>query len=57
MKTYAIYKGDKFIDVGTAQELANRLHITTHTVYTYAARHYIKKCKNRNKRMAIVIEE
>lgn len=27
-KIFALYKGDKFIDIGTAKELANRRNVT-----------------------------
>ncbi len=37
---YAIYRGDKFIDVGDANELAERQEITKNTLYFYRTKHY-----------------
>lgn len=35
LNEYAIYKGDEFIDVGTANELAAQLKIKVNTIYAY----------------------
>ena len=33
MKTiYAIYRGDTFVDVGTAEELSKRMNVTKRTI-------------------------
>lgn len=36
MKEYAMYRGDKFIDLGTAKELAERHSTTIKTIWWYA---------------------
>ena len=37
-REYAIYRGDEFVDVGTAAELAERMHVRTGTIYSLASR-------------------
>ena len=37
---YAVYRDDEFIDVGTAQELAERLNVTRKAIYHYANQHH-----------------
>lgn len=38
MKEYAIYRGDTFVDLGTAKELAERLGVKENTIYCYASK-------------------
>lgn len=33
---YAVYKGDKFIDIGTLEELAKKLNVKKRTIQWYA---------------------
>lgn len=47
MNIYAVYKGDKFIDVGTAEEIAEKLKIKKRQVYWYASAEQWKKKKHR----------
>lgn len=35
-KQYAMYKGDEFVDVGTAKELAKKHNLAIQTFYWYA---------------------
>ena len=37
MKLYALYKGEKFVDVGTAKELAARHKVKRDTIYWLAS--------------------
>ena len=37
-REYAIYRGDEFVDVGTAAELAERMNVRTGTIYSLASR-------------------
>lgn len=46
MKEYAMYRGDKFIDLGTAKELAERHGVTERTIKYYAQSN---RWKNENK--------
>ncbi|KPJ21806.1 hypothetical protein [Streptococcus phocae] len=52
-RVYAIYKGDKFIDVGTKREIADQLGITPNSV-TFLASPSHKK-RSPNDRFAIFI--
>lgn len=36
-KEYALYRGDEFVDVGTADELAERMGVKAETVLFYAS--------------------
>ena len=40
MKQYMLYKGDTFIDVGTASEIAKRQHISIRTIHFYNSNVY-----------------
>jgi hypothetical protein len=57
---YALYKGDKFIDLGTIKELSERLGITTSTLWFYTSKAYEKRSeqkKSDNLKILIKIEE
>lgn len=57
---YAIYKGDKFIDLGTKEYLAKKLGVKEETIYFYSTPTYKKRSKNNkdNDRMVVIkIEE
>lgn len=59
-KVYAVYKGDEFIDVGTAKELASRLGCSNKDIHVMYYRY--KKPRNKVKpdtkeMIAIVIDE
>lgn len=40
---YAIYKGDKFIDIGTAKELAEKCNVKPETIAYYSSPAYLKR--------------
>ena len=51
LNIYAVYKGDKFIDVGTAEEIAKNLGLKDKKrVYWYAT---ANEWKNKNKQLEI----
>jgi hypothetical protein len=57
---YALYKGDKFIDLGTIKELSERLGITTATLWFYTSKAYEKRSEQKNSdnlKILIKIEE
>lgn len=54
-KTYAIYKGDEFIDLGTAEELAKRMNTSKNTIQWYAGSNRWKNKKNKRNNSIIVI--
>ena len=43
MKEYALYKGDKFIDIGTAEYLANKLKVKVKSIHFYRSPTYLKR--------------
>ena len=52
---YAIYKGDEFLDLGTAQYLSEKFNIKTDTIYFMAAPSYKKRLKSRRYANALVV--
>ena len=46
MKEYALYKGDKFIDIGTKEYLANLLNVKKETIEFYASPTKLKRNKD-----------
>lgn len=45
---YALYKGDTFRDLGTLNELAERVGITRETMKYYTSKAYQRKLERRN---------
>lgn len=45
-KEYALYKGDKFIDIGTAKELSKLINVKPRTIQFYATPTQIKRYEN-----------
>lgn len=43
MKEYALYKGDKFIDIGTKEYLASLLNVRKETIEFYASPTQLKR--------------
>ncbi|CAM3605350.1 hypothetical protein ERUR111494_02480 [Erysipelothrix urinaevulpis] len=56
MNEYALYKGDDFITIGTAQELSDYLNVKKNTIYFLATPE--NKRRNKGNRLVVVkIEE
>lgn len=51
---YALYKGDKFIDLGTAKELADKLGIKVRSLLFFATPTYRKRTKDYDKAMIVI---
>lgn len=47
IKYYALYKGDKFIDLGTKEYLANLLNVTQKTIEFYASPAQLRKLNSK----------
>lgn len=45
---YALYKGDKFLDLGTADDLAKYLNVTKRTILFYNSKVYKERRKKGN---------
>ena len=46
-KEYAIYKGDKFLDIGTAEELAKKFNVTANNIRFLSTPSAKKRRKNK----------
>lgn len=56
-QTYALYKGEKKLAVGTADEIAKELNIKRTTVLFYKEPSYLKRGRNNgNKRELIMLD-
>jgi hypothetical protein len=60
-RDYAVYKGDEFICLGTAEECAKRLKVKPDTVRYYSKPAYFRKLEKRGKSksalVALVLED
>ena len=45
LKEYAIYQGDTFIMIGTADECAKELNVSKETIYYYSTPSHKKRAK------------
>ena len=43
---YAVYKGDEFLDIGTAKELASKMNVKVETIKFWSTPTYHKRIKN-----------
>lgn len=55
-KTYALYKGDELLGVGTKKELAELLNIKIETLSFYATPAYKKRTNQAKSRRLVLIE-
>ena len=46
--TYALYRGDELLDVGTANEIAKRRNVKPETIRFYATPSYQRQSKFKN---------
>lgn len=54
--TYALYKGDELLDVGTLRELAERRGVKEETIYYYSMPAYQRRgLRNENRLLAVKI--
>ena len=53
---YAVYKGDEFIDLGTAEELSKKLNMTVKTIQFLATKAHHNRATSDNWMLAIRIE-
>lgn len=56
-KVYALYKGDKFIDIGTKAQLMVKHNMKYETITFYLSNAYKKRLKERDSKDAIIIIE
>lgn len=54
---YALYKGDRFLELGTVNELAAYLNVSPRTIRFYASNTYKKRMKGNNYYIVIKVEE
>lgn len=51
---YVLYLGDEVIDIGTAEELAERRDVKPSTIYHYSTQAYKKRIKDQDNRLLAV---
>lgn len=56
---YAVYKGDEFLGIGTAKELAEILKVKVETIKFYSTTSYQKRIKkeNHNRLISVKLED
>ena len=55
-KEYAVYKGEKFLTIGTVREIASELNVSKGTVWYWTS--LINKSRNKGKRkIAILLDD
>ena len=54
MKEYAVYKGDEFLAIGTAEELAEKFNVRPRTVKDWSCPSYYKRG---GRKIAILLED
>lgn len=57
MKEYAMYKGDTFIDLGTAKELSKRHNIKVKTLYWLATARRLDRSGKTRRKYLVPIED
>ena len=55
-REYALYKGDKFIDIGTKEYLAKLLNVRNKTIEFYASPTHLRRVKD-NSYVVVRIED
>lgn len=55
-KTYALYRGEKFLAIGTKKELAELLNVKVETVSFYATPSYKKRANEAKSRRLVRID-
>ncbi len=56
--TYALYRGDELLDIGTLDEIAERRGVKPETIYFYSTPSYQRRIRNENRRLfAVRVEE
>lgn len=55
-KEYALYKGDKFIDIGTKKYLAELLNVKIETIEFYTSPAHLRRSKD-NRYIVVRIED
>ncbi len=45
---YALYKGDEFLDIGTAEQLGSKFDLSANTVKYYASNAHLERLKKKD---------
>jgi len=54
MTTYALYKGDEFLDLGTATELSERHHVDPNSIKWYSTPVHHRRCEGHENRLLAI---
>lgn len=57
IKTYALYKGDEFIDIGTTKELAEKIGVSETSIRFYSTPTYVKRNRKGNCYVVVRIDD
>jgi len=57
MQDYALYKGDELLALGTLDEMEKQLGVRRKSILRYGTPSYRKKCKGRNGKVLIKLED
>lgn len=57
VKQYALYKGEEFIDIGTAKELADKTGSTVKTILWYAGSNRYKSKEHKRGYVVVLLED
>lgn len=57
IKTYALYKGDEFIDLGTTKELAEKIGVSERSIRFYSTPTYVKRNNKENCYVVVRIDD
>lgn len=57
VKQYALYKGEEFIDIGTAKELAEKIGSTVNTIFWYAGSNRYKSKEHKRGYVVVLLDE
>lgn len=57
MKTYALYKGDDLLSIGTIPEIAENLGVMPETIYFYKSPAYTRRTSESKGRRLVVLDE
>lgn len=56
-KEFALYKGDELLAIGTAEEIADKMHVSKQTILFYGYQSYRKRTKDNKARRLICLND
>lgn len=56
-KEFALYKGDELLAIGTAEEIADKTHVSKQTILFYGYQYYRKRTKDNKARRLVCLND